>query len=216
MRIIFRIIQWLNRCIFSCKPAPLRRCLSGCFEVHIYGSVVSYQLYFTRHLINACGNSHAARHGHEEDITTVGIGQTCFPHTFGRYRRCPQITCLVHLNVLCHPCNHLHRLCHISLNIFFRDHLAKESLIRSQHFIAYARVTHIFTEISGIRRTHTRLHVIYQHIQTNITKVFCRNLLQKVYPSFPGVIRTQTSHELINYSVVPTGGNKNLSYCIPI
>ena len=123
MRVIFRIVQRLDRRIFSNQPAFLRNKFLHKYsiltvQVHIQRTLFFHQLHLARHLVYTCRYAHAARHGYKENIAAVCICQPCPPHTFGRYGITAQIAMLIHADVPCYPLHQLHRLRYISLRIF--------------------------------------------------------------------------------------------------
>ena len=150
MRIILRISQRLDRRISGNKLAGKCTGLFHCFEIHINSTFIAYQLHFSRHFVYTCRNTHAACHGYKEDITAVRIGCTGLPHPFRSDWRAAQVAILVHTDIPGNPCNQLHRISKVSLTILFGHCFLKESFIRSNHFVAHARITHKSAEIISI------------------------------------------------------------------
>ena len=150
MRIILRISQRLDRRISGNKLAGRRTGLFHCFEIHINSTFIAYQLHFSRHFVYTCRNTHAACHRYKEDITAVRIGCTGLPHPFRSDWRATQVAILVHTDIPGNPCNQLHRIGKVSLTILFGHCFLKEPFIRSNHFVAHARITHKSAEIISI------------------------------------------------------------------
>jgi len=150
MRIILRISQRLDRRISGNKLAGRRTGLFHCFEIHINSTFIAYQLHFSRHFVYTCRNTHAACHGYKEDITAVRIGCTGLPHPFRSDWRAAQVAILVHTDIPGNPCNQLHRIGKVSLTILFGHCFLKKPFIRSNHFVAHARITHKSAEIISI------------------------------------------------------------------
>ena len=150
MRIILRISQRLDRRISGNKLAGKCTGLFHCFEIHINSTFIAYQLHFSRHFVYTCRNTHAACHGYKEDITAVRIGCTGLPHPFRSDWRAAQVAILVHTDIPGNPCNQLHRIGKVSLTILFGHCFLKEPFIRSNHFVAHARITHKSAEIISI------------------------------------------------------------------
>lgn len=69
-------------------------------QVHIHRTIIPYQLYFAGHSVDTGRDCHAACHGDEENVTTMGISHTGLPDPFRRNGSPSQITVIVYPDIL--------------------------------------------------------------------------------------------------------------------
>ena len=212
--IVLRVWQRLDRLVSSHELTCLGFCWSCCFEIHISHTIIADKLNLTCHFVDAWRNTQATCHWHEEDVTAMSIGYASVPNTCRRNRRTTQIAVGIYLDVFRNPSSQLVPIFLESSLVSFRNCLFEECLVRSQHFVCYTRVAYETTEVIHVFLIYMRLHVVNQYFETHIAQVLSRDTLQHVDTTCLRLVRTETSQEIGNHTMVTTRSHENLGYCI--